>query len=55
MPALDLALRLRVIRCAADVIHFLVFQPFSQIAGDIGRAIVREQPRFVHDLGMVTA
>ena len=36
MPALDLALALRVIRCASDVVHFLILQPFSQIAGDIG-------------------
>ena len=36
MPALDLALGLGVIGCAANMVYFLVFQPFSQIAGDIG-------------------
>ena len=40
MPALDLALGLRVIGCAADVAHTLALEPFSQITGYIGRAIV---------------
>ena len=40
MPALDLALGLRVIRCAPNVIHTVVLEPFSQIAGDIGRTVL---------------
>ena len=32
MPALDLALGLGVIGSAANMVYFLVFQPFSQIA-----------------------
>ncbi len=35
MPALDLALGLGVIGCDANMVYFPVFQPFSQIAGDI--------------------
>ena len=35
MPALDLALGLGVMRCAANMVYFLILQPFSQIAGDI--------------------
>ena len=31
MPALDVALGLRVIGCAADVAHTLALEPFSQI------------------------
>ena len=31
VPALDLALGLRVIGCAANMIHSLVIKPFSQI------------------------
>ena len=55
MPALDLALGLRVIRCAPNVIHTVVLEPFSQIAGDIGRAVVAEQPRLVDDIGAIEA
>ena len=35
VPAFDLALRLGMERRAADVIHFLFFQPFGQIARDV--------------------
>ena len=35
MPALDLALGLGVMRCAANMVYFLILQSFSQIAGDI--------------------
>ena len=55
MPALDLALGLRVIGCAADVVHFLILQPFSQIAGDIGRTVIAEQSRLVNDIGAIAA
>ncbi len=55
MPALDLTLGLRVIRRATDMIHTLAVEPFSQIAGDVGRTIVAEQPRLVGDLGAIAA
>ena len=35
MPALDLALGLRVIRGAADVFHFLLIQPLCEILCDV--------------------
>ena len=35
MPALDLALGLRVIRGAADVFHFLLIQPLREILCDV--------------------
>ena len=38
MPTLDLTLRLRMIRRAADMIDFLVVQPFCEIARDVGGA-----------------
>ena len=33
----------------------VVLEPFSQIAGDIGRAVVAEQPRLVDDIGAIAA
>ena len=35
MPALDLALGLRVIGGAADVFHFLLIQPLREILRDV--------------------
>ena len=35
MPALDLALGLRMIRRAADMLHVLPVQPFGEIGGHI--------------------
>ena len=35
VPTLDLALGLRMIRRAADVLHISIGEPFSQVAGDI--------------------
>ena len=45
VPALDLALGLRMARCTADVIDVLILKPFGQFAGDVARPIVGEQPR----------
>ena len=39
MPSLDLALRLRVARCAAHVTHIGFVQPFGEVGRDVGRAI----------------
>lgn len=44
VSALDLALRQRVIRRTAHMLHALVVEPLGQIAGDVGRAMVAEQP-----------
>jgi len=55
MPPLDFALRLWMHRRAANVFHALVRKIFRQIASDIGRAIIAEQARFVHNLRTVAA
>ncbi len=36
MPALDLALRLRMVGRAADVRHAMIVEPFGEIASDVG-------------------
>ena len=51
VPALDLALRLRMVGRAADMAHAPVVQPCGEILTDVGRAIVAEQPGPVHDAG----
>src|SRR5262245_3521027 len=43
MPTFDLALRLGMVGRSADVLHALAVQPFSEIGGDVGGAIVRQQ------------
>ncbi len=43
VPALDLALRLGMVRCAAQVVDTPVLEPGSEIAGDVGRAVVAER------------
>ena len=53
VPAFDLTLCLRVVWRATDMVHFLVFQPIGKIAGDVGRAVIAEQPRLVDDVGAV--
>ena len=45
MPALDLALGLGVVRCAANMVHALLGEPTREIAGDVVRSIVAEQTR----------
>ena len=55
VPTFDLALRLRMIRCAANVAHLVVVEPVSQLAGDVTRSIIREQSRFMNDFCLVTA
>lgn len=49
VPAFDLALGLGIERCTADVIHAMVFEPVCQIAGNVTRPIVAEQPRPLND------
>lgn len=45
MPPLDLALDLQRIRCPADMINSLIFQPVGQVARDVRRAIFGRQSR----------
>lgn len=49
MPAFDLALRLRMIRRAANVPHILCIQPVSQIRLDVTGTVVAEQARLMDD------
>ena len=53
MPALDLALGLRMIGCAADMFHAPIIEPVGQIAGDVARPVVGQQPGPVHPIGLV--
>ena len=55
VPAFDLALCLRVIRRATDVVHAALFQPVRKVAGDVRRSIVAEQPGLVDDFGSIAA
>jgi len=55
VPALDLALRLRVERRAANMAHVISLDVFRQLTRDIARAIIAEQPGFVMDAGLVAA
>ena len=49
MPALDLALGLRMIRGAADMLHLLAIQPLREIRRDVRRAAIRQQARSVNN------
>lgn len=53
VPALDLTLGHRVIGLAAGVPHSLAFEPVGQIVGDVGRAVIGEQPWTAIDLGLI--
>src|SRR4051794_3251350 len=55
MPAFDLALCLRMAGRTADVLHAFAVQPFSEIDGEVGRTIVRQQSRPVNDGDVVEA
>ncbi len=37
------------------MIHALLVEPFSEIAGDVAGTIVRQQPGFVPDMGLIAA
>ena len=45
VPALDLTLDLRMIRASSRVLHILPRKILRQVRRDVGRAIVRQQPR----------
>ena len=53
VPALDLALGLGMQRRAADMIDAVVVEPFGQVAGNVARAIVAQQPGPVGDPGFI--
>ena len=55
VPTLDLALGLGMIGGSTDMLHSVAFEPVREVAGDVRRAIVTEQPRFVDDLSLVAA
>ena len=55
MPAFDLALCLWVIWRSMNMIHVVIIEPFSQITGYIGRAIVREQPWPMNHIDLIAA
>jgi len=55
VPSLDLALGLRVIRCASDMIHLPVFQPVGEFTRDVTGAVVRERARLVQDRCSIAA
>ena len=50
MPALDLALGHRMVRCATDMRHVLAIEPFRQICRDVAGAVIGEKPWPVDDL-----
>ena len=55
VPALDLALGLGVVWRAADVGDALALEPPRKIAGDVGCAVIAEQPGPVDDLRGIAA
>ena len=55
VPALDLALGLRVHRGAAHVTHLAGLDVFRQFAGDVTGAVIAEQPRFVQHRGVIAS
>jgi hypothetical protein len=55
VPMLDLALGLGMARSAAHMAHAPGLDIFGQFARDVARAIVRQQPWLVPDVGLVAA
>ena len=55
VPTPDLALGLGMVRCATNMIHALVIEPFGQIAGYVRRPIAAEQPRLVFNMNFTAA
>jgi hypothetical protein len=49
MPALDLALCLRMVGRAADLSHLLCIKPLRQIRRDVARTVIAEQARLMDD------
>ncbi len=55
MPALDLALRLRVIGHTARMLYVFLFQPLTKVARDIAGTVVTEQAWLMDDMHLITA
>ena len=55
VPALDLALGLGRVRCATDMLHALIIEPFGQVAGEIAGSVVGQQPWRMDDLRLIAA
>ena len=55
VPAFDLALGLGMEGRATDMLDTAVLEPFRQIAGDVGGAVVDQQPWPMGDLGALAA
>ena len=55
VPALYLALGLRVTRGAVNMAHLLGFDVFGQLASDVAGAVIAEQPGFMQRLSAVAA
>lgn len=55
VPALDLALGLRVKWCSADMAHAVGVDPLGEFGGDVGRTVVAEQLRLVQHPGTTAA
>ena len=55
MPALDLALRLRMEGGAANVSHVLCIQPFSQLGRDVAGTVIAEQARLMDNPSLIAA
>ena len=49
MPALDLALRLGMIRSPTHVLHVLALEPGGEIVRDVARSVVAQKPWPLHD------
>ena len=55
MPALDFTLGLRMVGSPSNMVHSVIVEPVRQVAGDIRRTVIAEQPGLVKDLRAVTA
>ena len=55
VPSFNLALGLGMVGRSTRMRHVLTFQPVRQIAGNVTRAIVGQEPRSLPDLGFRAA
>ena len=55
MPALDLALGLRMEGGSADMTHAVILEPGREIPGDVAGSVVAQQPRPMRDPGGIAA
>jgi hypothetical protein len=55
VPSLDLALGLRMVGSASDMLHAPIIEPLGQVAGDVARPIVRQQPRLMDGHRLIAA